>query len=63
MKLIVAKKTNPAFKRPQALPRLPELSVRLAEIKKYAAAPAVVIVASDPETDPELKPESNLLCA
>ena len=55
MKLIVAKKTNPAFKRPQALPRLPELSVRLAEIKKYAAAPAVVILAPRSEPVSEAK--------
>lgn len=55
MKLIVAKKTNPAFKRPQALPRLPDFSVRLAEIKKYAAAPAVVILAPRSEPASEAK--------
>jgi hypothetical protein len=59
MKLLVKKKTNPAFKRLQVIPPLPDLPVCHDRVKKYAAAPAVVIVAPRPEA----RLETSSLCA
>ena len=56
MKPSVKKNTNPAFKRLQTLPLLSNLPVRLVGVKHYAAAPAVIIVASRPEAGAEMKP-------
>lgn len=56
MKLIVKKKINPAFKRPQALPVLADVPARLAGLKNYAVAPAVVIV--PPQSEPAPAPKS-----
>jgi len=55
MKPSVKKKTNPAFKRLQTLPLLSDLPTRLGGVKNYAAAPAVIIVASRPEAGSETK--------
>jgi hypothetical protein len=55
MKPLVKKKANPAFKRLQVLPLLPDLSTRLAAAKAATAAPAVVIVATRPEISAALK--------
>jgi hypothetical protein len=59
MKLLTKKKTNPAFKRLQVIPPLPDLPVCRDRVKDYAVAPAVVILAPRPEARPETSP----LCA
>jgi len=53
MKPMLKKKVNPAFKRLQALPVLPDLASRSVDWKNFAAAPAVVIALPPPEVAPD----------